>query len=117
MKRAQVIDLLIKLKEEYAHQIDTSDTEIDLLHENLKDFPFDVACKNVEQHMLTNPWPPKIAQIRGGLGDLRDQRKAKDQTAEYFAERDKAQAAAKPMPAGWKEELYARLKSGTAARH
>lgn len=55
MKRAQVIDLLIKLKEEYAHQIDTSDTEIDRLHENLNDFPFDVACKNVEQHMLTNP--------------------------------------------------------------
>ncbi|MEK3740037.1 hypothetical protein [Paenibacillus odorifer] len=116
MKRTQVIDLLIKLKEEYAHQIDTSNTEIDRLHENLKDFPFDVACKNVKQHMLTNPWPPKIAQIRGGVGDLQDQHKSKDQTANYFAERDKAKAAAMPMPVGWKENLCARINKGTAAR-
>ncbi|WP_340004444.1 hypothetical protein MHH52_21935 [Paenibacillus sp. FSL K6-0276] len=116
MKRAQVIDLLIKLKEEYAHQIDTSDTEIDRLHENLKDFPFDVACENVRQHMLTNPWPPKIAQIRGGSGDLRDQRKSKDQTSDYFTERDRSRAAAKPVPPGWKEELYARINKGTTAR-
>lgn len=115
MKRAQVIDLLIKLKEEYS-QVDTSSPEIDRLYENLKDFPYDVACENVRQHMLTNPWPPKIAQIRGGAGDLQDQRKAKDQTADYFAERDKAQAAAKPMPAGWKEALYARLNKGTTAQ-
>ncbi|MEK4141127.1 hypothetical protein NST48_09245 [Paenibacillus sp. FSL M7-0547] len=116
MERAQVIDLLCIIAEEYS-QIDTSEDEEIRLYESLKDFPFDVACENVRQHKLTNPWPPKIAQIRGGAGDLQDQRKAKDQTAEYFAERDKAQAAAKPMPAGWKEELYARLKSGTAARH
>lgn len=116
MKRSQVIDLLAKIQEEYA-QVDDSDKEIQRLYDNLKDFPYDVACKNVEQHILTNPWPPKIAQIRGGASDLREQRKSKDQTAEYFAERDKAQAAAKPMPAGWKEDLYARLKSGAAARH
>lgn len=116
MKRAQVIDLLCKIAEEY-NQVDISDPEIDRLYENLKDFPFDVACENVRKHMLSNPWPPKIAQIRGGAGDLRDKRKLKDQTADYFAERDKAKAAAKPMPAGWKEDLYARLKPGTAARH
>lgn len=115
MKRAQVIDLLYKIAEEYA-QVEISDPEIERLYDNLKDFPFDVACENVRQHVLTNPWPPKIAQIRGGAGDLRDQRKSKNQTAEYFAERDKAQAAAKPMPAGWKEDIYARLKPGAAAR-
>ncbi|ULO08913.1 hypothetical protein H1230_09130 [Paenibacillus sp. 19GGS1-52] len=116
MKRAQVIDLLIKIAEEY-NQVDTSDPEVDRLYENLKDFPFDVACENVRQHMLTNPWPPKIAQIRGGAGDQRDQGWLKNQTEEYFAERDKAQASATPMPTGWKEELYARLKSGATARH
>lgn len=116
MKRAEVIDLLCKIAEEYG-QVDTSDPEIDRLHENLKDFPFDIACENVRQHILTNPWPPKIAQIRGGAGDLGDKRKPKDQTEEYFAERDKAHAAAKPMPAGWKEKLCAQLKSGAAARH
>lgn len=115
MKRAQVIDLLYKIAEEYA-QVEISDPEIERLYDNLKDFPFDVACENVRQHMLTNPWPPKIAQIRGGAGDLRDQRKAKDQTAEYFTERDKAQAAAKPMPTGWKEALYARINQGTTAQ-
>lgn len=115
MRRAQVIDLLCKIAEEYG-QVDTSDPEINRLYENLKDFPFDVACENVRQHMLTNPWPPKLAQIRGGAGDLRDQRKLKDQTAEYFMERDKARAAAKPMPAGWKEELYARLNKGSTSR-
>ncbi|ASA25399.1 hypothetical protein [Paenibacillus donghaensis] len=115
MKRAQVIDLLAKLTEEYAN-IDISDPEVDRLYENLKDFPFDVACENVRQHMLTNPWPPKIAQIRGGAGDQREKGRAKSQTTDYFAERDKARAAAKPVPPGWKEELYARLNKGTAAR-
>ncbi|MEK3987436.1 hypothetical protein MHB77_29325 [Paenibacillus sp. FSL K6-3166] len=116
MKRAQVIDLLVKIAEEY-NQVDTSDSEINRLYENLKDFPFDVAYENIRQHMLTNPWPPKIAQIRGGSGDLRDKGLLKDQTSEYFAERDRSRAAAKPVPAGWKEELYARLKSGATARH
>ncbi len=115
MKRAQVIDLLCKIAEEYS-QIDTSDPEIDRLYENLKDFPYDVACENIRQHMLTNPWPPKIAQIRGGAGDQRDKGRLKDQTLDYFSERDKARASAKPMPPKWKEELYAKLNKGTAAR-
>lgn len=115
MKRAQVIDLLVKIAEEYS-QVDISDPEIDRLYDNLKDFPFDVACENVRQHMLTNPWPPKIAQIRGGAGDQRDKGRLKDQTSDYFAERDRSRAAAKPVPPGWKEELYARINKGTSAR-
>ncbi|WP_375104621.1 hypothetical protein ACDZ28_10640 [Paenibacillus sp. RS8] len=115
MERAQVIELLCIIAEEHS-QIDTSEDEEIRLHKSLKDFPFDVACENVRQHMLTNPWPPKIAQIRGGAGDLRDKGLLKDQTSEYFAERDRSRAAAKPVPPGWKEELYARINKGTSAR-
>ncbi|MEK4187191.1 MULTISPECIES: hypothetical protein [unclassified Paenibacillus] len=109
MKRAQVIDLLIKLKEEYAHQIDTSDTEIDRLHEHLKDFPFDKAVENVRQHILTNSWPPKIAQIRGGQGDMKEDFRSKVDAAHILAERENSRTEVVLPPTGWKESLYAKL--------
>ncbi|WP_379142316.1 hypothetical protein [Paenibacillus sp. sgz500992] len=109
MKRAQVIDLLIKLKEEYAHQIDTSDPEIDRLYEHLKDFPFDIAVQNVRKHIQTNSWPPKIAQIRGGQGDIKEDIRSKVEAAHILAERENNRADVVLPPAGYKEALYAKL--------
>ncbi|GGF77435.1 hypothetical protein GCM10010912_23140 [Paenibacillus albidus] len=109
MRRAQVIDLLIKLKQEYSHQIDTSDQEVTRLYEHLKDFPFDVAVENVRKHIQTNSFPPKISQIRGKVGDLREIEQQKKETAEYLAQRDAERTDVALPPAGWKESLYARL--------
>lgn len=109
MKRAQVIDLLIKLKEEYKSQIDTSDPEIDRLYEHLKDFPFDVAVENVRMHIQTNSFPPKISQIRGKVGDLLELERQKKETAQYLAQRDAERTDVALPPAGWKESLYAKL--------
>lgn len=104
MKRAQVIDLLIKLKEEYS-QVDTSSPEIDRLYENLKDFPFDVACENIRQHILTNPFPPKVSQIRGKQGDLKENTRDIIEGAHFLAEREVARAATTLPPPGWKENI------------
>lgn len=108
MKRAQVIDLLVKIAEEY-NQVDTSDLEINRLYENLKDFPFDKAVENVRQHILTNSWPPKIAQIRGGQGDMKEDIRSKVDAAHLLAERENNRAEVVLPPAGWKESLYAKL--------
>ncbi|MEK4062176.1 MULTISPECIES: hypothetical protein [unclassified Paenibacillus] len=109
MRRAQVIDLLIKLKQEYTHQIDTSDQEVTRLYEALKDFPFDKAVENVRQHILTNSWPPKIAQIRGGQGDMKEDFRSKVEAAHLLAERQNNRADVVLPPAGYKEALYAKL--------
>lgn len=112
MKRAQVIDLLVKIAEEYS-QVETSDTEIERLYEHLKDFPFDVAVENVRQHILTNSFPPKISQIRGKVGDTQEIEQQKKETAAYLDQRNKERAEVALPPAGWKETLYANLGINT----
>ncbi|MEK5278612.1 hypothetical protein NSS82_10200 [Paenibacillus sp. FSL H7-0735] len=108
MKRAQVIDLLLKIAEEY-NQVDTSDPEIDRLYEHLKDFPFDIAQENVRRHIQTNSFPPKISQIRGRVGDLHEIEQQKKATAVYLVQRESERTAVALPPAGWKESLYAKL--------
>ncbi|MEK3945011.1 replicative helicase loader/inhibitor [Paenibacillus sp. FSL H3-0310] len=104
MKRAEVIELLVRIAEEYS-QVDTSDSEIDRLYEHLKDFPFDVASENVRQHILTNTYPPKIAQIRGKHGDLKEHTREKLEAAHFLAEMEAAQADIISPPPGWKEKI------------
>jgi hypothetical protein len=104
-----VIQLLIELKREYTHQIDTSDQEVTRLYEALKDFPFDKAIENVRHHILTNSWAPKIAQIRAGHGDMTEDIRSKIEAAHVLAERQNNRAEVALPPAGWKEALYAKL--------
>ena len=108
MNRAEVIDLFIEIKQEYP-QFNDSDDEIDRHLKYLKDFPFDTALRNVEQHIKTNKWPPGIAEIRGSLGEQIERDRMKTATEEYFAERARARQEACPPPPGWKEAVYAKL--------
>lgn len=108
MNRAEVIDLFIEIKQEYP-QFNDSDDEIDRHLKYLKDFPFDAALRNVEQHIKTNKWPPGISEIRGSLGEQIERDRMKSFTQEYFAERARAKKEACPPPSGWKESIYAKL--------
>lgn len=109
MNRAEVIDLFIEIKQEYP-QFNDSDEEIDRHLKYLKDFPFEAALHNVEQHIMTNKWPPGISEIRGSLGEQIERDRMKSFTQEYFAERARAREEACPPPPGWKEAVYAKLK-------
>lgn len=108
MEKLEVILLVRTIKANYPG-FDQSTENINRLHRYLKDFPFETAKENIDTHIMTEKFPPNVAEIRGRIGEQRDHERLKADTAEYFAERDAARAAAVPPPLGWKEEMYAKL--------
>ncbi|MBO2942783.1 hypothetical protein JJQ72_02130 [Paenibacillus sp. F411] len=108
MDRAEVIDLLIIIKENYP-AFDTSADSVERHFKYLHDFPFDRAVQNVDDHIRTSKYPPNIAEIRGSLGEQIERDRMKTFTEEYFAERARAREEACPPPPGWKESVYAKL--------
>lgn len=109
MDRAEIIELLIIIKENYPN-FDTSDENIDRHLKYLNDFPFDVAVRNVDEHIRTSKYLPNIAEIRGSLGEQIERDRMKSITQEYFTERARAKQEACPPPPGWKESIYAKLR-------
>lgn len=114
MDRAEVFDLLIAIKENYQN-FDVSNENVERHLKFLHDFPFDVAMRNVDEHIRTSKYPPNIAEIRGSLGEQIERDRMKAATAEYFAAREEAAKNACPPPPGWKEAIYAKLFGGDAA--
>jgi hypothetical protein len=108
VERAEVFDLLIEIKENYP-VFDVSDENVDRHYKFLHDFPYEVAVQNVDQHIMTNKFPPTIAEIRGRLGEQIERDRMRAETAEYFAEREAAREKACPPPPGWKEAVLERL--------
>lgn len=108
MNRAEVIDLLIIIKENYP-SFDASPESVDRHYKYLHDFPFDRAVQNVDEHIRTSKYPPNIAEIRGSLGEQIERDRMKTATEEYFEERARAKLEACSPPPGWKEAIYAKL--------
>ncbi|OOC59069.1 replicative helicase loader/inhibitor [Paenibacillus ihbetae] len=108
MDKAEVIDLLIVIKENYPN-FDVSDENVERHLKYLHDFPFQAAIRNVDEHIRTSKYPPNIAEIRGALGEQIERDRMKTATEEYFEERARARQQACPPPPGWKESIYARL--------
>lgn len=108
MDRAEIIDLLIVIKENYP-SFDASEENIDRHFKYLHDFPFDRAVQNVDEHIRTSKFPPNIAEIRGSLGEQMERSRMRFATEEYFAEREEARKHACSPPPGWKEGIYAKL--------
>ena len=110
MTRDDVIMLIAELVENYPN-FDDSDANIDRHYKYLHDFPFDVAIKNIERHIMTSKWQPTIAEIRGSVGEQIERDRMKAATEAYFAEREEAAKHACPPPNGWKEAIYAKLRN------
>lgn len=108
MHRGEVAKLLMIIVDNYPN-FDTSDENVDRHLKYLHDFPFDVAVRNVDEHIRTSKYPPNIAEIRGRLGEQIERDRMKSLTEEYFAERARAKQEACPPPPGWKESIYAKL--------
>ncbi|MGG1880153.1 replicative helicase loader/inhibitor [Paenibacillus cisolokensis] len=108
MDKAEVIELLIVIKENYPN-FNVSDETVDRHLKYLHDFPFQAAIRNVDEHIRTSKYPPNIAEIRGSLGEQIERDRMKSSTEEYFAERARAKQEACPPPPGWKESIYAKL--------
>lgn len=108
MNRVEVIELFIEIKQEYSN-FDDSDDEIDRHLRYLKDFPYQTALENVEQHIQTSKWPPGIAEIRGRLGEQLERQRMREETQAYFAKLELWKRTAVPPPAGMREALHAKL--------
>nr|WP_275901159.1 hypothetical protein [Paenibacillus periandrae] len=76
----------------------------------LRDFPFEAALENVEKYILTDRFPPTIADIRGRLGDLQDSQRSKDEAAAFQAKLDQWAADDRPPPNGYWERVRQKLQ-------
>ncbi|MDO7908458.1 replicative helicase loader/inhibitor [Paenibacillus sp. JX-17] len=109
MDRAEVFELLIVIKENYPN-FDVSDASVERHLKYLKDFPFETAVSNVEQHVLTSRFAPNIAEIRGSVGDQREHEQLKAATQQHFDKLESWEQTAAPPPPGLREALHARLR-------
>ncbi|AKG36124.1 replicative helicase loader/inhibitor [Paenibacillus durus] len=114
MSKAEVAKLVRAIKANYPGY-DSSGENIDRLCRYLKDFPYEAAAKNVRQHILTERFPPNVAEIRGRLGDQLDSQRSKEAAAEHFAQLDAWGADNTPPPEGYWESMKQKLRSGTDA--
>ena len=109
MNKAEVATLLKVIKQNYP----TFDASIENVEQHvryLQDFPFAAAKANVDKHIMTERFPPTIADIRGRIGEQLEKQRMKKETSTYFEKLDSWKNGAAPPPAGLKEALYAKLR-------
>lgn len=110
MNKAEVAMLLKVIKKNYPG-FDASGESVEQHLKYLRDFPYQTALSNVDKHILTERFPPNIADIRGRVGEQVERRRMRQETTTYFEQLDNWKQGAVPPPAGLKEALYAKLRS------
>lgn len=113
MRLDQVAELFKIIKRNYP----SFDASVEHVKESLKyleDFPFEAARENVDRHILTEKFPPTIAEIRGRLGDQIESQRSKEATASYFAQIELWKKNASPPPEGMRERIHALLRGDSA---
>lgn len=109
MNKSEVIELLKILKRTYPN-IDTSAEGVEHYCKYLRDFSFAAAKENVKRHIMTDRFPPTIADIRGRLGDQIDSQRSKEETASYFAQLEASRLCNVPPPTGYWEHLRTTIR-------
>jgi len=103
--RDDVYEIFEEIKLEY-HFFDVSEENVDRHYRFLKDFPLDVALRNVEEYIKSDSKKhPGIADIRGRLGDQLDSQRSKEETASYFAKLEASRLCNVPPPDGYWEHV------------
>lgn len=109
MNKSQIFDLMIAIREEYS-SFDVSDDEVERHFKYLKDFSFAAAMANVEEHIRTSKFPPKISDIRGRLGDQLDSERGKAEAADFKEKLERWAAETTAPPAGYWETMRDKLR-------
>lgn len=105
MEKVEIARLYKKIKRYYP-AFDASIEAVEDAHRYLKDVPFELADQNVDKHIMTERFPPTIADIRGGVLEPESSTiPGVDETREWLAEMDKLRERAVPMPDYVREEL------------
>ena len=111
MNRLQVIDLFSLIKRTYPG-FDASPQNVDHFAKYLLDYPFDAALENVERHIMTERFPPTIADIRGRLGDQLDSQRSKEEAEAFFAQVELWRQNSSPPPDGYWQRVRQQLRGG-----
>lgn len=104
MEIAEVAKIFKIIKQKYA----SFDARVQSVQENfryLRDIPFEVAVKNVDKHIMTDKFPPTIADIRGGLGEQLERQRSKDDTETLFTKLDEWALKSAPPPPGNRQKI------------
>ncbi|MCY9541827.1 replicative helicase loader/inhibitor [Paenibacillus alvei] len=109
MNRAEVARLLLGIKQNYP-SFDASAESVERHARYLRDIPFEVAKQNLDSHIMTERFPPTIADLRGRLGEQIERNRMKQETDEYFEKLDEWRKKAVPPPRGNLEKVRAILK-------
>lgn len=110
MERADVLRLFVLITDEYPH-FDDSDENVDRHLRALKDFPFETAVQNVQRHIETNSFYPKISEIRGFAADQSSRERELAETRAYLEQQEIKRAKATLPPPRWKDDLLAKLRN------
>lgn len=113
MEVIEVAELFKIIKRHYP-SFDASVENVKSSHKYLRDFPFQAACQNVDQHILTERFPPTIADIRGRLGEQIERQRMKDEAESYSAQVELWKANCSPPPAGYFDTVRAKIRGVTA---
>lgn len=109
MKESEVIDLLKVIRRAYP-TFDCSAESVRHHFKYLRDFPFGAALENVEKHIMTERFPPTIADIRGRLGDQMDSQRSKEETKAYFNQIEFWRNNGSPPPDDYWEKVRRQLR-------
>lgn len=110
----EVAQLYREIKKHFPF-FDASVEKVKADYKYLKDFPVETAQENIDRYILTETVEPKIANIRGRLGDLQDSQRSKEAAAEHFANLDEWVSSHKPPPEGYWETVMRKLRGETNA--
>lgn len=113
MNRAETALLLMEIKKNYP-SFDASVESVERHLKYLRDFPFTTAMENLEAHIMTERFPPTIADIRGRLGEQIERNRMKQETDEYFDQLDAWRQNAAPPPPGNLERVRNLIKGAGA---
>lgn len=109
MNKSEVFELMIEIKKNYA-AFDVSGEEVERHFKHLKDFPIAAAMKNVDAYVKTNQYPPKIADIRGRLGEQMAGELSKQLAAQYEANLTLWSSENSEPPEGYWQSIRDRLR-------
>lgn len=113
MNKAEVLELLIEIKQNYSN-VDVSIDAVDRHLEYLADMPLDVALRNVRMHVKTSVYPPKIAEIRNGWSDPADH--MAKAAREHIDQQEERRKHAVPPPQEVREQIAALRRRMDAAQ-
>ena len=100
MKESEATEILTRVAANYP-VVTVTNEMIDLYVETLDDVPYNVALRNVTEHIKTSKYAPTIAEIRGGYTDVHERQKRETQA--FIREQEARKPI--PVPAHIKEQM------------